>query len=59
MVLGGTEWGKKALDVAEQVVAECGKDLAIFAFKVSSDRVIRVRLDKLSDRSVFKSHIEA
>ncbi|CAM6098040.1 unnamed protein product [Calypogeia fissa] len=50
VVVGETEWGKKALDVATQVVAECGKDLSIFAFKASSDRVIRVRLDKLTDR---------
>ncbi|CAM6110453.1 unnamed protein product [Calypogeia fissa] len=50
VLVGGTEWGKKALDLATQVVAECGKDLSIFAFKASSDRVIRVRLDKLSDR---------
>ncbi|BBN03776.1 ribosome maturation factor RimP [Marchantia polymorpha subsp. ruderalis] len=50
VVLGETQWGSKALELAEEVVREMGTDFSIFAFKASTDGLVRVRLDKLSDQ---------
>ncbi|KAL2632837.1 hypothetical protein R1flu_004316 [Riccia fluitans] len=50
VALGETQWGKKALELAEVVLKDMGTDFAFYAFKTLPDGQIRVRLDKMSDQ---------
>ncbi|VVA94571.1 unnamed protein product [Arabis nemorensis] len=49
IVLGGVQWGEKALSIASQVVKQSEEDLQLFAFRTSPRGYIYVRLDKLSN----------
>eukprot|EP00249_Psilotum_nudum_P018977 c27049_g1_i1 orf=129-1355(+) len=50
VVLGHVDWDKKALEIAEEVLGAFGSDFTIYAFKVSANGCVHVRLDKLSDK---------
>lgn len=52
-MLGDAPWAKAAHRLAEETVAQFD-GLEIFAFKASKESgIIRVRVDKLSDKYVF------
>lgn len=54
IVLGDAPWAKAAFRLAEEAVSQFNGALEIFAFKVSKDSgIIRVRVDKLSDKYVY------
>uniref|UniRef100_A0A0D9WVL9 DUF7912 domain-containing protein n=1 Tax=Leersia perrieri TaxID=77586 RepID=A0A0D9WVL9_9ORYZ len=51
VALRDVKWGNRALEAAEEVLAEhFGDDVAMFAFKVSPKGYVYVRLDKLTNR---------
>ncbi|XP_039117589.1 uncharacterized protein LOC120253307 [Dioscorea cayenensis subsp. rotundata] len=49
--LAGTWWDKKALSIAEEVSMLFDGDLKLYAFKTSANSSIRVRIEKLSNKS--------
>lgn len=49
--LAGTKWDKEALAIAEEVSLSFGGDLGIYAFKTLHNFSIRVRIEKLSNKS--------
>ncbi|KAM0939915.1 hypothetical protein DsansV1_C19g0158431 [Dioscorea sansibarensis] len=49
--LAGTWWDKRALSIAEEVSMSFDGDLKLYAFKTSANSSIRVRVEKLSNKS--------
>ncbi|XP_052188393.1 uncharacterized protein LOC127798816 [Diospyros lotus] len=49
--LAGTFWDKEALSIAEEVCLSFDGDLKIYAFKTLANSTIRVRIEKLSNKS--------
>ncbi|KAF5735449.1 hypothetical protein HS088_TW15G00955 [Tripterygium wilfordii] len=49
--LAGTWWDKEALAIAEEVALSFNGDLGIYAFRTLSNSIIKVRIEKLSNRS--------
>lgn len=49
--LAGTSWDKEALAIAEEVTLSFDGDLGIYAFKTFLHNNIRVRIEKLSNKS--------
>lgn len=49
--LAGTWWDKEALAIAEEVILSFYGDLKIYAFKTVSNSTVRVRIEKLSNKS--------
>ncbi|PIA40230.1 hypothetical protein AQUCO_02500138v1 [Aquilegia coerulea] len=47
----GTEWDKKALAIAEDTILSFNGELKIYAFQTLKNSTIRVRIEKLSNRS--------
>ncbi|KAJ0976943.1 hypothetical protein J5N97_012417 [Dioscorea zingiberensis] len=49
--LAGTWWDKEALSIAQEVLMSFDGDLKIYAFKTSANSTIRLRIEKLSNKS--------
>ncbi|XP_054788369.1 uncharacterized protein LOC129294208 [Prosopis cineraria] len=49
--LAGTWWDKKALAIAEEVISSFDGELQIYAFKTLVNSTIRVRIERLSNKS--------
>ncbi|KAI3672835.1 hypothetical protein L6452_38935 [Arctium lappa] len=49
--LAGTTWDKEALTIAEQVSLSFDGELGIYAFKTLQNSAIRVRIERLSNKS--------
>ncbi|XP_026394709.1 nonsense-mediated mRNA decay protein 2 isoform X3 [Papaver somniferum] len=49
--LAGSTWDKEALAIAEEVSSSLDGDLKIYAFKTLVNSTIRVRIEKLSNKS--------
>ncbi|XP_024963417.1 uncharacterized protein LOC112503651 [Cynara cardunculus var. scolymus] len=49
--LAGTTWDKEALTIAEQVSMSFDGELGIYAFKTLQNSAIRVRIERLSNKS--------
>lgn len=56
--LGQTKWGERALALAKDVLQEFGSNFSLYAFKVSPEGYVYVRLDKLSDKFGSPSMVE-
>lgn len=56
--LGQMEWGEKAFSIAKGVLKEFGSNFLFYAFKVSTEGRVYVRLDKLSDKYGSPSMVE-
>ncbi|ERN19940.1 hypothetical protein AMTR_s00071p00112250 [Amborella trichopoda] len=50
IVLAGTWWERKALDIAQNVVASFNGDFKIYSFQASLNDTIRIRIEKLSNK---------
>lgn len=50
ILLAGTWWDRKALDLAEEVCISFGGDLKIYAFKTSASSTIKVRIENMANK---------
>ncbi|KAJ8762916.1 hypothetical protein K2173_023045 [Erythroxylum novogranatense] len=51
IALAGTWWDKEALAIAEEVCSSFDGELKIYAFKTLTNSTIRVRIERLTDKS--------
>ncbi|GKD05678.1 ribosome maturation factor RimP, partial [Tanacetum coccineum] len=49
--LAGTTWDKEALTIAEQVLLSFDGELGIYAFKTLQNSAVRVRIERLTNKS--------
>ncbi|KAH6782567.1 Uncharacterized protein family UPF0090 [Perilla frutescens var. hirtella] len=49
--LAGTEWDKKALEIAEEVALSFEGELGIYAFRTQLNATIQVRIERLTNKS--------
>lgn len=50
ILLAGTWWDRKALDLAEEVSLSFGGDFKIYAFRTSANSAIKVRIENIANK---------